>query len=169
MTHSPNPISRSLAGGQTMLFTLLLLIGCLFVSGRESAASEGVGERAREVVEETSRTVSEGMGELRERVDEARFKNRTSHQVVAWAIMGVLVGAVAGMVSSFKSTGIGKAGRLLLGLAGAFLGGVIASVSRFDLELDPIVIRYEELIFSLVGALLLIGIGRLVQSRYKKK
>jgi uncharacterized membrane protein YeaQ/YmgE (transglycosylase-associated protein family) len=83
--------------------------------------------------------------------------------------MGVLVGAVAGMMTSLKTSGLGKAGRLLLGLAGAFLGGVVVHVAKVDFGLGPVLIRYEELLFAFAGAVVLIVLGRLIGSGARKK
>jgi uncharacterized membrane protein YeaQ/YmgE (transglycosylase-associated protein family) len=83
--------------------------------------------------------------------------------------MGVLVGAVAGMMTTLKPTGLGRLGRLVLGLAGAFLGGIVAHVGRFDFGWGPVLIRYEELFFSLVGAILIVAAGRIIHSRTTKK
>jgi uncharacterized membrane protein YeaQ/YmgE (transglycosylase-associated protein family) len=102
-------------------------------------------------------------------VSESRLKNRTRDEIVAWAIMGVLVGAVAGMLTTLKTTGLGKVGRLLLGLAGAFMGGMIVHAGRIDFGLGPVLIRYEELLFSLAGAVVLIIVARFFRSGAKKK
>ena len=99
----------------------------------------------------------------------SRLKNRTRDEIVAWVIMGVLVGAVAGMMTTLKTTGLGKLGRLMLGLVGAFIGGMIVHVGRIDFGLGPVLIRYEELLFSLVGAVLLVIVARLLRSGAKKK
>jgi uncharacterized membrane protein YeaQ/YmgE (transglycosylase-associated protein family) len=99
----------------------------------------------------------------------ARLKNRTPDDIVAWVIMGVLVGAVAGMMTSLRSTGLGKVGRLLLGLAGAFLGGIVLRVSKLDFGWGPVLIRYEELAFSLVGAIVLLVLAKFIRSRSTKQ
>ena len=83
--------------------------------------------------------------------------------------MGALVGGVAGSLTRLKPTGAGHLGRLFLGLAGAFLGGIVVHVGNFNFGWGPVLIRYEELFFSLVGAILLVALGRIVRSRMKKK
>jgi uncharacterized membrane protein YeaQ/YmgE (transglycosylase-associated protein family) len=121
------------------------------------------------LVRDVGRSAEKTLEDLWKSIDEQRLKNRTPDQIVAWVIMGVLVGALAGMATSLKTTGLGKAGRLLLGLAGAFIGGIVAHVTRIDFGWGPVLIRYEDLLFSLVGALLLIVIGRFLRSRSKKQ
>ncbi len=171
-------------GGLPLL--LLLLIG--FAGAPANAAEEpGVTERAKnslkeatvavegaakdvkETVEDAGRAVGRSFEDLWRRADETRLKNRTRDEIVAWAIMGVLVGAVAGMLTTLKTSGLGKLGRLLLGLTGAFIGGMIVHIGRIDFGLGPVLIRYEELLFSFVGAICLIVVARLFRSGAKKK
>jgi uncharacterized membrane protein YeaQ/YmgE (transglycosylase-associated protein family) len=140
------------------------------------AAEEGVAERTKaaaadvkEAVQDAGRSVADKAADLWKRVDDARLKNRTPDQIVAWVIMGVLVGALAGLFTSLGTTGIGKLGRLLLGLAGAFLGGMAAQLVHFDLGMGPVLIRYEELLFAFGGAVLLVGVSRIIRAKAKKK
>ncbi|HMP84703.1 MAG TPA: hypothetical protein PKA41_18570 [Verrucomicrobiota bacterium] len=156
--------------------TLVISLMTLMIQLSFGAETTGAVETVKEVARETSVAV-EGAGaatadtarSLWHRIDEARLKNRTPDELVAWVIMGVLVGAVAGMMTSLKSTGFGKFGRLMFGLAGAFLGGIIVHVGRFDFGWGPVLIRYEELVFSLVGAIVLVVAGRVVRGAMKKK
>ena len=126
-------------------------------------------QETKESVKEAGRTAAENLETLWQRVDESRLKNRTRDEIVAWIIMGVLVSSVAGMMTSLKPSGLGKLGRLLLGLAGAFLGGMVVRVTQLNFGWGPVQIRYEELLFSLLGAICLIVGGRLIHSRSKKK
>ena len=134
-----------------------------------TTAVEGAAKDAAASVQDASRAVGHSFEDLWRRVSESRLKNRTRDEIVAWVIMGVLVGAVAGMLTSLKTSGLGKLGRLLLGLAGALIGGMIVHVGRIDFGLGPVLIRYEELLFSLVGAVVLILGARFFRSGAKKK
>ena len=142
------------------LAVLILTLGMLMV-GRPSHAADSTLDKAKETAQEVTDS-------LWKSIDGQRLKNRTPDQIVAWGIMGVLVGAVAGMATSLKTTGLGKVGRLLLGLVGAFIGGIVVSATRVDFGWGPVLIRYEELLFSFVGAILLIVCSRLIRSRWKK-
>lgn len=62
-----------------------------------------------------------------------------------------------------------RLGRLMLGLAGALLGGMVVHVARLDFGWGPVLVRYEELLFSLVGAVFLIIVVRLIRSSAVKK
>lgn len=174
-------LAAPVAGGLVLLFTG-------FIDGTAFGADEpGVTERAKttvkeataavedaakdvkESVQDASRSVGKTFEDLWRRVDQSRLQNRTRDEIVAWAIMGVLVGAVAGMMTNLKTSGLGKLGRLLLGLAGAFIGGLVVHAGRIDFGLGPVLIRYEELLFSFVGAIVLIVVARLLRSGAKKK
>lgn len=164
-----------------------LFVLMLGITLRAAAADEpGLTERAKETAQETKDAVQgavkdakgavEGVGRdvgnsfenLWRRVDEGRLKNRTRDEVVAWVIVGLLVGAVAGMMTRLKPTGLGLVGRLLLGLGGACLGGLVGHLTKIDFGMGPVLIRYEELLFSLVGAILLIVVVRMIRSGSKK-
>ena len=123
---------------------------------------------AKESVKDAGRAVGNSFEDLWRRVDETRLTNRNRDEIVAWVIMGILAGAVAGMMTSLKTTGLGKIGRLLLGLAGAFIGGIIVHVGRIDFGMGPVLIRYEELLFAFLGAIALILLSRLVGSSANK-
>jgi uncharacterized membrane protein YeaQ/YmgE (transglycosylase-associated protein family) len=142
-----------------------------------AAPSEaGLTDTAREVADTTSREVeaagqaaADAVKNIWHRIDEARLVNRTGDELVAWVIVGVLVGAVAGMMTPLKPTGAGKVGRLLLGLVGSFIGGVVVHVGQFDFGWGPVLIRYEELFFALVGAVVVVVTGRLFGGKATKK
>ena len=140
------------------------------------ADEPGLATKTKEVVQETTeaakqagRSAADEAEQLWQRIDAARLKNRTPDEIVAWVIMGVLVGALAGMMTSLKPSGAGKFGRLLLGLAGAFLGGIVVRVTGLNFGWGLVLIRYEELFFSLLGAVLLIVLVRVGSSLFKKK
>ena len=134
-----------------------------------TTAVEGVAKSAKESVQDAGRAVGSSFENLWRQVSENRLQNRTRDEIVAWVIMGVLVGAVAGMFTSLKTSGLGKLGRLLLGLTGAFLGGMAVHVGHIDFGLGPVLIRYEELLFALGGAIVLIILARLLRSGASKK
>ncbi len=134
-----------------------------------ATAVQGAAKDAAASVQDASRAVGDSFEDLWRRVSESRLKNRTRDEIVAWVIMGVLVGAVAGMMTTPKTSGLGKLGRLLLGLTGALIGGMIVHVGRIDFGLGPVLIRYEELLFSLVGGVVLIVGARFFRFGAKQK
>jgi uncharacterized membrane protein YeaQ/YmgE (transglycosylase-associated protein family) len=140
------------------------------------ASGEGVVDKTKEAamamtvaVEDAGRSAADGFKDLWSRLDESSLTNRTRDEIVAWVIMGVLVGAVAGIFTSLKTSGAGRLGRLVLGLTGALLGGTVVHVARFDFGWGPVLVRYEELLFSLAGAVFLIILARMIRSSAVKK
>lgn len=138
------------------------------VKDATTAVTDSVKD-ATKSVQDAGRSAADSFQSLWSRVDDSRLKNRTRDEIVAWVIMGVLAGSLAGMFTSLKSSGVGKVGRLLLGLAGALLGGMAVHVTQINFGWGPVLIRYEELVFSLVGAVALIVVARLIRSRAQKK
>jgi uncharacterized membrane protein YeaQ/YmgE (transglycosylase-associated protein family) len=137
-------------------------------SDATTAVTEATKE-AKDSVVNAGRTVGGKFAQLWSRLDENRLKNRSRDEIVAWVLMGVLIGAGAGLFTSFKSSGAGKVGRLLVGLAGALIGGMVVRVAQLDFGWGPVLIRYEELLFSLLGAVLLIVLVRFIGARTVKK
>jgi uncharacterized membrane protein YeaQ/YmgE (transglycosylase-associated protein family) len=154
--------------GVPRIFWGMVLFGLLTLAPWCRADDSAVG-KTKESIKETTEDVKVTAEELWGRVDEARLKNRTPDQIAAWAIIGVLVGAIAGMATSLKTTGIGKLGRLLFGLVGSFLGGIIVSVTRVNFGWGPVLVSYEELLFSFVGAIGLLVLSRFARSSWKQK
>ena len=139
-------------------------------------AADGVVDQTKATVEEMThavkdagRSAADSFKSLWSRVDESRLTNRTRDEIVAWVIMGMLVGAVAGIFTSLNTSVAGRFGRLMLGLAGAFVGGTVVHVARLDFGWGPVLVRYEELLFSVVGAVFLIIVARLIRSSATKK
>jgi hypothetical protein len=115
-----------------LIGTLVAALLVFFTQPLFAADEPGLTEKAKEAARETAgtlekagNTAADTAKDLWQRIDAARLKNRTKDELVAWVIMGVLVGvgAVAGMMTPLKPTGLGKLGRLGLGLVGAFIGG----------------------------------------------
>jgi uncharacterized membrane protein YeaQ/YmgE (transglycosylase-associated protein family) len=113
--------------------------------------------------------VAGGFEDFWQRLDDSRLKNRTRDEIVAWLLMGVIVGCVAGMVTAQKASGWARAGLLAMGLVGAFVGGMVVRVGKFDFGWGVVVIPYEELLFSAAGAVAVVLAWRLVRSKGGKK
>lgn len=131
--------------------------------------SKAVANDAKEVVVEAGQSVATGAGNVWQSIEKQGLSKGTRDGIVAWMIVGALVGAIAGMLTSMKATGMGRFGRLLLGLIGAFIGGVAVRVGNLDLGWNPLQIRYEELLFAFAGAVLLVVLARLVRATTQKK
>ncbi len=146
----------------------LLAMACMpHVSWAAEEPSQS--EKAKEAVEEAGTKTTEAVGDFVQRVNDSRLVNRTRDEIVAWVLMGVLVGSVAGMMTSRKSSKLGRLGRLLLGLAGALVGGMIVRVAEISYGWGQIVLPYEELLYSMVAAIAFVVIGRLIRFQMQRK
>ncbi len=131
--------------------------------------SKAVATDAKDVVVEAGQSVADGAENLWSQLESEGLTHRTRDEVVAWMMMGALVGGLAGMLTSMRATGLGRLGRLCLGLTGAILGGFAVRLADLDLGWGPVLIRYEELLFSFAGAVLLILLGRLLHAKTQKR
>lgn len=151
-----------LAGSMVLLW-LTGLAGTVAAQTPIQTAVERSGEAlesAKASVQQSGEAVANKVDEVWRRIDERRLKNRTRDEIVAWVIIGLLVGNVVGLLSLLRTTLMQRLGIVGLGLAGAFLGGMVAHVGQLDFGLGPVLIRYEDLLLSMIGGLLLIAGAR---------
>jgi hypothetical protein len=148
---------------------LLLAAGPITVIPASAAAAaadpvSAVTAETGKMVQEASQNAGSKLEEVWRRIDERRLKNRTPDEIVAWVLIGLLV---AGLIHHFSK--LNKVATLLLGLGGAFLGGIIGNLAGLNLGMGPVLIRYEELIASLVGGILIIIVARMLAARREPK
>ncbi len=145
---------------QKWLLLLALWVGvtvCLFTTSSfaQESSSSGGNSEATQRIQETGQAAVGKVQSLWQRIDERRLKNRTADQIVAWVIMGLLVGGLL-----FRFGKRGQTVSAFLGLVGAFIGGILANVTQLDLGLGPVLITYEDLLFTLVGGVLILCVSR---------
>lgn len=137
-------------------------------TGTNMAKLAGATNAANQFIQEQGQAAVQQVQTLWQRIDEKRLKNRTPDEIVAMVIVGALVGSLL-----YRFGKRGQVMSIVLGMVGAFLGGIIANIAHIDLGLGPILITYEELFFSLIGGVLLIlaarwaGIKKLVTKPVK--
>jgi uncharacterized membrane protein YeaQ/YmgE (transglycosylase-associated protein family) len=78
--------------------------------------------------------------------------------VIAWLVAGLIAGWLAGLL--VHGRGFGCLGDIVLGLVGAFIGGLVISV--LPLNLSGQYHFWGTLVIAFLGALLLAAIGRLI-------
>jgi len=80
--------------------------------------------------------------------------------ILGWIIIGLLAGFLAGQI--MKGSGYGPVGDIIVGLLGALIGGFLASLLGFGglNSNDPI--SWGSFFIALIGAIILIGVLRLV-------
>ena len=142
-----------------LLFLLVLAEPCL-AADTASGSRKSPGEGS-----EPAQTVTT----LQTRISENNPLNRTRDENVAFVLMGVLVGSAAGMFSKIRCSGLGMAGRLGLGLGGAFIGGMVVRVAQINFGWGTVTMGYEELLFSLLGAVFIVAISRGIQYQMRKR
>lgn len=124
------------------------------MSERVGAAATG----ATKAIEDTSQRALNKAEALWLRIDQRRLANRTPDELIAWALMGLLVGGLL-----YRVTKLSQVTTIVLGLAGAFIGGIVVNVLQLDFGLGPVLIRYEDLIFSLGGGFVMLYVWGLVK------
>jgi len=151
--------------------TSLLWLAVLACLAPSRTSAQTVAEKAsaaasetKEEIQDASKAAKGKLEQLWRRIDEARLKNRTPDEIVGWLIMGLLVGGILA-----RATDLRRWSAVGFGLIGAFLGGIVAHVTKLDLGLGPVLIRYEDLLVSLVGAVLIVLGARRFVSRKKKR
>lgn len=139
--------------------------------GRTPVQAQSLGERvgsatesAKVAVEDAGKRALTKVEQLWAKLDEARLKNRTRDEIVGWAIMGLLVG---GLLS--RTAGLKALPAFGLGLLGALIGGVIVKLTELDFGLGPVLIRYEDLLVSLIGAFVVLVAAKSLIGRRKEK
>jgi uncharacterized membrane protein YeaQ/YmgE (transglycosylase-associated protein family) len=149
---------------------------CCAGSGYAQSSTPSAGERLGAAAESTKATLQQAgtaaaneIDDLWRRVDESRLKHRTRDEVVAWVIVGLLVGNLVCLFTAMGSTVSQRFGTVVLGLVGAFIGGVITHVCRLNFGMGPLLIRYEDLLVSVIGGFVLLAIVRIVIAQKRKR
>ena len=163
MSRNPLNLNLNTSARVCLIASIWLVIVCSPVRLEGSDLNRNVSsaaEQASRTIDDTSKAALSKFEQMWQRVDERRLKNRTPDEIVAWALMGLLVG---GVLAQFMR--VNRVGALALGLAGSLLGGMVAHLAQIDLGLGPVLIRYEDLLFSLIGSLLVVFAIRLLLKR----
>jgi uncharacterized membrane protein YeaQ/YmgE (transglycosylase-associated protein family) len=83
-------------------------------------------------------------------------------QIIVWIIVGGFAGTLAGRVVTLKKEGLGRWMNLLVGMAGAVIGGACVSLFKINFGLGDLKITFEDLIAAFLGSLLIIFVWRVV-------
>lgn len=153
------------------LIAIALVCAVVFTMTIPQLAAQTVAEKTSAVATETKGKIEDAgkaaggkLEQLWRQIDEARLRHRTRDEMAAWVIMGLLVGGLLARASDFR-----RWTSFAFGMLGAFLGGIIARVTQLDLGLGPVLIRYEDLLFSMAGGVVILLIGRMFMARKAKK
>ena len=83
-------------------------------------------------------------------------------QVVVWIIIGGLAGAIAGMIVKRRKSGFGVISNILIGLVGAFIGGILFDLLDINIAGD-IAFTANDLISAIVGSMILLAVLYLIR------
>ncbi len=79
--------------------------------------------------------------------------------IIAWLVVGLIAGALAGMV--MRGGGYGIVGDIIVGIVGAFLGGLVTNLLGIGGDYGLI----GSIVVAFIGACILIAILRAVSGR----
>jgi uncharacterized membrane protein YeaQ/YmgE (transglycosylase-associated protein family) len=82
-------------------------------------------------------------------------------QIIVWIVVGGFAGTLAGRAVTLKKEGLGRWTNLLIGMAGAVIGGELFRLFRIDLGLGELKVTFEDLIAAFLGSLLVIFAWRI--------
>jgi uncharacterized membrane protein YeaQ/YmgE (transglycosylase-associated protein family) len=89
-------------------------------------------------------------------------------QIIVWIIVGGFAGTLAGRAITFKKEGLGLWANLLVGMAGAVIGGELFKLFRINFGFGELKVTFEDLIAAFLGSLLVILAWRII-ARIKAK
>jgi uncharacterized membrane protein YeaQ/YmgE (transglycosylase-associated protein family) len=89
-------------------------------------------------------------------------------EIIVWIIVGGFAGTLAGRAVTLRKQGLGRWMNLLVGMAGAVIGGALFRLFRIDLGLGTLKVTFEDLIAAFLGSLLVIFVWRIL-TRTKAK
>lgn len=83
----------------------------------------------------------------------------SSGEIITWIIVGLLSGTAAGVLLTHSRRGFGLARNLVLGLVGAFVGGILFNL--LNIAIAPgVAVSLDDVISGLVGAVVVVLIMR---------
>jgi uncharacterized membrane protein YeaQ/YmgE (transglycosylase-associated protein family) len=83
-------------------------------------------------------------------------------QIIVWIIVGGFAGTLAGRAVTLKRQGLGRWTNLVVGMAGAMIGGELFRLFRIDFGLGELKVTFEDLIAAFLGSLLVIFAWRII-------
>lgn len=92
----------------------------------------------------------------------------TSGELITWIIVGLLSGTAAGVILTHNRRGFGLVRNLLLGLVGAFVGGILFNVLNIAI-VPGVAISLDDVISGLVGAVVVVLLMRAVNMIQRRR
>lgn len=92
--------------------------------------------------------------------------NTSVGQVITWIIIGLVAGVMASFIMAGRRTSL--SGSLIIGLAGALLGGFLLDLTGIELKGDlasTIEIQWADIVTAFVGAMILLFVVAIIRGR----
>jgi uncharacterized membrane protein YeaQ/YmgE (transglycosylase-associated protein family) len=83
-------------------------------------------------------------------------------ELIVWILVGGFAGTLAGRAATLKKEGLGRWTNLLVGMAGAVIGGELFRLLGIDCGLGQLKVTFEDLIAAFLGSLLVIVAWRFI-------
>jgi uncharacterized membrane protein YeaQ/YmgE (transglycosylase-associated protein family) len=78
-------------------------------------------------------------------------------QLISWLVVGLAAGSLAALATTWRRTGYGLWRNVLLGLAGALIGGFAFHVFGIWPQLDAIAFSARDLVAAFIGSVVVVG------------
>ena len=161
---------------ENLLPRALRLFLILFVTGlfgpalsTSLSAEQSLAEKTSETVKDATRATSDSVESLMNKIDANGLSDRSPEELGGLVIIALLVGSMIGVLPKLKSLGMGRLAKFLLGLAGAVVGSLAVRTLDISFDWGLAIISYEELLFSVIGAIVLVVLGRAVGKAMSSK
>ena len=79
-------------------------------------------------------------------------------QVIVWILVGLIAGSIVGLMVTRDRKGFGLTSNLLVGLAGAFVGGLLFRMFGLLTSLDQYAISLRDVLSAVIGALIVLAV-----------
>lgn len=77
-------------------------------------------------------------------------------QVIVWVVVGLIGGSLAGRLITWEKQGFGWGRNLILGLAGALVGGFLFRLLNVFAALDKFSISLRDIVAAVIGSLIVL-------------
>lgn len=81
----------------------------------------------------------------------------TWDQIIVWIIVGLIGGSIVGLLVKGDRKGFGFFSNLVIGLAGAFVGGLLFRLFGLLPSLDQIAISLRDVLSAVIGSLIVLA------------
>ncbi len=85
-------------------------------------------------------------------------------EILSWIIFGLVAGAVAKLLMPGKDPG-GFIWTIIIGIVGAFIGGIIASMPMFGQTTVEPGFNLKSFVFAVIGSIVLLLVYRVVKGK----